>query len=266
MGADQSHEFGDQVMGVVVALLAPQLDTSLEFVSLGSIQDETRHKLPYVVEPSDASASKAQSIDDYVQLYSNYYDSSRQAAIDKYLKESVLDSPEHTQAFLKLLVTRLTPQTSRKQHNTMTRHQDPSEHQMQEHLKQQQLQQQQLMQQHQQLMQQHQQQEQEQHQTMLQMQHQHQAMEQQMQRQAMEMEQAEHHPEEPQLVMNAEHVEARGQAKLQRRINTMLSKIDNDEALKNWRQQQIRQMEDAMASNPDLPESPENRADKADLA
>lgn len=111
MGAGQSvisvSEFSDRVLGTVAVMLAPQLDSELTFKACDKIQDEDKHCLPLVIE----KASNGLSINDYVKLYSEYYNTDRQAAINKYLEEHVLDSEEHIAEFLKLLVTRLNVQT-----------------------------------------------------------------------------------------------------------------------------------------------------------
>lgn len=233
MGADQSimsvDEFSNRVMGTSVALLASQLDKDLTFAPVTSITDEVSHVLPFVVDPSDVE-NHPKSIDDYTDLYASYYDSNRRAAIDKYLTESVLDTAEHTHAFLKLLVTRLMPRTD-VQHkvtnptpsvrsSAMIRPVEPA----------------------------------------------HIAAAQTSVHAPAPMP-VDHTPVSTPMTVALvsadpsdanEHGDRRGQAKLEKRLKTMLSSIGNEPIMMQLRQQNINLMQDAMASNPEIPDHTED--------
>jgi hypothetical protein len=225
MGADQSimsvDEFSNRVMGTSVALLASQLDKDLTFAPVTSITDEVSHVLPFVVDPSDVE-NHPKSIDDYTDLYASYYDSNRRAAIDKYLTESVLDTAEHTHAFLKLLVTRLMPRTdgqhkvtnstSSVRSSAMIRPTEPA------HI-------------------------------------------------AAPQAPVDHTPVSTPMTVALvsadpsdvnEHGDRRGQAKLEKRLKTMLSSIGNEPIMMQLRQQNINLMQDAMAANPEIPDHTED--------
>lgn len=107
MGATQSmvstDDFKNYIYGTVVLMLAPRLDTDLQFKEYSKIVDGDQHVLPLVIE--DHQPKDFESI---IQAYRLYYGQGlKDGVIDKYVSEHILDSEEHIQAFMKQLVVLL---------------------------------------------------------------------------------------------------------------------------------------------------------------
>jgi len=107
MGASQSvvstEDFKNYLYGTAVLMLAPRLDTEVQFKECSKITDEDQHVLPMVLEQQ-----QPRDLDAIIQAYCQYYgNSGKENAIDKYVQEHILDSEEHVQAFMKHLVSLL---------------------------------------------------------------------------------------------------------------------------------------------------------------
>ena len=102
MGAAQStvispDEFKNYIYGTVILMLSPQLDQQLRFEECSNIKEEDKHVLPLV------STNQNLTMDEMLIEYTQYY-GSKQLAIDKYVKEHILDSNDSIMTFIKGLV------------------------------------------------------------------------------------------------------------------------------------------------------------------
>lgn len=111
MGAGYSSQmqtFSEKVLGTSVAMLSPKLDTALTYKPLSDIDvndDKQKHCLPPLTDKPDPNAT----IDTFVELYSNYLNENSMAAISNYVEHNIMDTPEHLNAFMKMLIARLEP-------------------------------------------------------------------------------------------------------------------------------------------------------------
>lgn len=103
MGVSQSvvttDDFKNYLYGTAVLMLAPRLDSALQFKDCINIVDEDKHVLPAVLK------QQPKELAEVIQAYSHYYgNSGKEAAIDKYVIENVLDTEEHLAAFMQQFV------------------------------------------------------------------------------------------------------------------------------------------------------------------
>jgi hypothetical protein len=101
MGASQSiishDDFKNYLYGTTILMLAPRLDSELQFKECSQIKDEDKHTLPLVL-------SSQPSMNEIIDAYKNYYGhSGKEDAIDKYVTDHILDSNEHISEFMKQL-------------------------------------------------------------------------------------------------------------------------------------------------------------------
>lgn len=113
MGASQSvisqEDFKNYLYGTTVLMLAPRLDSELQFKDCSQISDEDQHVLPFVLD-----SKQPPRLDEVIKAYTEYYgNSGKEEAIDKYVKEHILDTDEHIQIFMKHLVGLLQDRHSR---------------------------------------------------------------------------------------------------------------------------------------------------------
>jgi hypothetical protein len=108
MGAAQSgvittEEFKNYLYGTVLLMLTPQIDPQFRFVECANIKEEDRHVMPLV------SSNPNLTVEEMLVEYTRYYgsNSGKEEAIDKYVKEHILDSNEHMMTFIKCLVAQL---------------------------------------------------------------------------------------------------------------------------------------------------------------
>lgn len=94
-------EFKNQVMGCAVFLLAPRFDDKLQFKKPEEITDNVKHALPYATSKDLLAVAKG--------YYSGGKVSGVDAAIERYITENILDTPEHLTEFLGVLVAKLRP-------------------------------------------------------------------------------------------------------------------------------------------------------------
>lgn len=103
MGHTQSvistEDFKNYLYGTTVLMLAPRLDKDLQFKDCQLITEEDHHALPLVM------GAQPKTIDEAIGSYICYYGrGDKDEAIDRYVKDHILDSNEHLDAFLKTLV------------------------------------------------------------------------------------------------------------------------------------------------------------------
>ncbi len=116
MGAAQSgvithDEFKNYLYGTVLLMLAPQLDPQFRFDECSNIKEEDKHVLPLV------SGNQHLTVEEMLVEYTQYYGSNngKEEAIDKYVKDHILDSKEHVMGFIKGLVAQLQDRRHRAQ-------------------------------------------------------------------------------------------------------------------------------------------------------
>lgn len=107
MGASQSvistEDFKNYLYGTAVLMLAPRLDTAVQFKECSQITDEDKHVLPMVLDQA-----QPKDLDSIIKAYCQYYgNSGKEDAIDKYVQDHILDSEEHIDVFMKRLVSLL---------------------------------------------------------------------------------------------------------------------------------------------------------------
>lgn len=115
MGAVQSgvvthEEFKNYIYGTTVLMLAPQLDPECSFADTTAIKDEDKHVLPLV------SKSPNLTLEERIVEYTQYYgtNNGKEEAIDRYVRENILDSKEHVMAFVTRLVSQLQDRRQRR--------------------------------------------------------------------------------------------------------------------------------------------------------
>ena len=105
MGASQSKsgvsvdQLKNQVFGAAVFMLSQRLDSELSFVKPDQFSQEQPHTLPTTQTTELPGA--------VIGYYGN--DAEVDMAIEHYLNEHILDTPEHYQQFVDLLVNKLRP-------------------------------------------------------------------------------------------------------------------------------------------------------------
>ena len=102
MGQAQSgvisvDDFGDRVMGAVVAILSPRVDGSLTFQPLENISPQDKHVLPRLQSNQG-------------NQYTTYYSEEKRDSINNYITNHILDSEEHLNHFTNALISSLTGQ------------------------------------------------------------------------------------------------------------------------------------------------------------
>lgn len=102
MGQAQSgvisvDDFGDRVMGAVVAILSPRVDGSLTFQPLEKISPQDKHVLPMLQSNQG-------------NQYTTYYSEEKRDSINNYITNHILDSEEHLNHFTNALISSLTGQ------------------------------------------------------------------------------------------------------------------------------------------------------------
>ena len=96
------EDFKNCIYGTTMIMLAPQLDSALHFVKCEDIKDEDKHVLPLVSDNANLTQ------DEMLQQCMSYYGSSgKEEAIDRYVREHVLDTQEHLNTFSKNLAAHL---------------------------------------------------------------------------------------------------------------------------------------------------------------
>jgi len=108
MGAAQStvitpDEFKNYIYGTVLLMLSPQLDQQLRFEECTNIKEEDKHVLPLV--STNQNLNMEEMLIEYTQYYGSNND--KQHAIDKYVKEHILDSKESIMTFIKEIVSHM---------------------------------------------------------------------------------------------------------------------------------------------------------------
>jgi hypothetical protein len=96
-------EFKDAVVGTVVLMVARQMDAELRFRPAEQIDTSAQHVLPQLYTPKELLAKTVVKPKE-TELCRQYYSGDRITHIDRYIDEHILDSPEHMEEFLNLLI------------------------------------------------------------------------------------------------------------------------------------------------------------------
>jgi hypothetical protein len=99
-GVISVDDFGDRVMGAVVAILSPRIDGSLTFKPLENISPQDKHVLPMLQSNQG-------------NQYTTYYSEDKREAINNYITNHILDSEEHLNHFTNALISSLTGERDR---------------------------------------------------------------------------------------------------------------------------------------------------------
>jgi hypothetical protein len=100
-GVISVDDFGDRVMGAVVAILSPRVDSSLTFQPLEKISPQDKHVLPMLQSNQG-------------NQYTTYYSEDKRESINNYITNHILDSEEHLNHFTNALIGSLTGQDNLK--------------------------------------------------------------------------------------------------------------------------------------------------------